>query len=195
MFTFFAIQTTACATIVEGTDQTVAVITDPAGGTCTLSRGGTTVATVNQAPGSVVLEKSKDNVLIACTMEGHESGAATLSSSFQGMTFGNLLFGGLIGVAVDAGSGAMHEYASSVTVILPPEEFPSEADRDAFYDRIIAGVRTQAADASEKVMDQCKPGNEANCKEALAEVEAERDRVVEEYETKRARARIGGATG
>ena len=44
------------------------------------------------------------------------------------MTFGNILFGGIIGVAVDASSGAMNEYPSSVTVRLIPEETPDLPD-------------------------------------------------------------------
>lgn len=192
-FAALASQVTACATIVEGTDQTVTVITDPAGSTCTLSRGGATVGMVNPTPGSVVLQKSSDNVAVLCTKDGHEDGVATLNSAFQGMTFGNILFGGLIGVAIDAGSGAMHEYPSSVTVIMPPTEFPTEADRDAFYDRLIADVNRQAAEAAEQIMDRCKAGNESQCKKAVEAVEAERDLKIQEYEAKRARARIAGA--
>jgi hypothetical protein len=197
-FVALASQVAACATIVEGTDQTVTVITDPAGSTCTLSREGGTVAVVNPTPGSVVLAKSSDNVAVLCTKDGHEDGAATLNSMFQGMTFGNILFGligGPIGVAIDAGSGAMHEYPSNVTVILPPTEFPTEADRDALYDRLIADVNRQAAEAAEQIMDRCKAGNESQCKKAVEAVEAERDLKIQEYEAKRARARIAGATG
>ena len=180
----------ACATIVEGTYQTVTVVTDPPGAMCTLTRDGATVGVVNPTPASVVLDKSGDNVSVVCTKEAHEDGAATLNSSFQGMTFGNLIFGGLIGVAIDAGSGAMHEYPASVTVILPPTEFASEADRDGFYDRLEADVTKQAADAIETVNRGCKAGNEAQCAKAVAEIEAERDRAIATLRAKRARASI-----
>ena len=39
-----------------------------------------------------------------------------MASEFQAMTFGNILFGGLIGVVVDAASGATHEYPPLVTI-------------------------------------------------------------------------------
>jgi len=41
-------------------------------------------------------------------------------SSFKGMTFGNILFGGITGVGVDAATGAMHEHPPTVTVRLKP---------------------------------------------------------------------------
>ena len=42
-----------CATIVEGTDQTVTIMTDPTGATCRLERDGSTIGIVNATPGSV----------------------------------------------------------------------------------------------------------------------------------------------
>ena len=73
----------ACATIVEGDDQTVSVITAPPEASCELTRGGTAVAFVNPTPGSVVLEKSNDNVSVLCKKMGHFDGAGTLASSFK----------------------------------------------------------------------------------------------------------------
>jgi hypothetical protein len=63
----------------------------------------------------------------------HEIGVP-LRSTFEGWTFGNILFGGLAGVAVDAGSGAMHDHPQSIEVSLIPGEFVPDATRDAFFD-------------------------------------------------------------
>ncbi|MGH6720136.1 MAG: hypothetical protein ACREER_12525 [Alphaproteobacteria bacterium] len=188
-----ASQLGACATILEGTDQSVTVVTEPPGATCTLMRGGKTIGMVNPTPGSVVLDKSQDNVRVLCTKEDHEDGGATLASSFQGMTFGNLVFGGLIGVAIDAGSGAMHEYPANVTVILPPEEFASEADRDGFYDKLEATVAADADATISELRDRCKPENKAQCDKAVAAIETERDAAIAELRAKRSRARIAAA--
>jgi hypothetical protein len=38
------------------------------------------------------------------------------------MSFGNILIGGVIGAAVDAGSGAMHHYPPPIVVVLPKAE-------------------------------------------------------------------------
>ena len=133
----------ACATIIEGSDQTVTVITDPPGAVCNLDRDGITMAVVNSTPGTVTVDKSMDNIGVICKKDGHFDGASFLSSDFQAMTFGNIIFGGVIGVAIDAGSGAMHEYPESVTVVLAPESFSSANDRDAFFDRQRTRIEAQ----------------------------------------------------
>lgn len=133
-----------CSTLVEGDDQTVSVITDPPDARCELIRGGAPAAFVNPTPGSVVLEKSQDDVSVLCRKDGHFDGMATLSSSFQSMTLGNVVFGGIIGLAVDASSGAMHEYGASVTVVLPPKRFAGVEARDAFFDRAGAPDRNRS---------------------------------------------------
>ena len=42
----------------------------------------------------------------------------TLRSEAEAMTAGNILFGGVIGLGVDAATGAMHRYDENITVPL-----------------------------------------------------------------------------
>src|SRR3546814_7416283 len=100
-----------------------------------------TLAVVNPTPGTVQIEKSKDTITVRCKKEGFFETAETLDSEVQGMTFGNILFGGIIGVAVDASSGAMNQYPSSVTIALVPESFTSTTARDVFFDSASAQDR------------------------------------------------------
>ena len=51
------------------------------------------------------------------------------------MTFGNILFGGIIGIAVDAVSGATAEYEANVSIRMTPAEFLSVETRDKFFDQ------------------------------------------------------------
>ena len=178
-----------CSTLVEGDDQTVSVITDPPEARCELIRGGAPVAFVNPTPGSVVLEKSQDDVSVLCRKDGHFDGMATLSSSFRAMTFGNVVFGGIIGLAVDASSGAMHEYEASVTVVLPPKRFAGAAARDAFFDRQARRIETGAAAAVVKARKACQP-DEQDCDALAKAIEAERDARLRELADRKALAAI-----
>jgi hypothetical protein len=117
--------TTACASITTGTTQSVAVDTNPPGASCVISREGTQIARVPVTPGTVTVDKSSRALEVRCTREGHGDGVAVVPSSVQAMTAGNLLAGGLIGVAVDASSGAMHHYPQAVSVTLPAAPAPS----------------------------------------------------------------------
>jgi len=179
----------ACASIVEGTDQTVTVITDPSGANCTLMRDGEVVAVANPTPSSVVVDKSKNDISVLCEMEEHFDGAATLDSSFQGMTFGNIIFGGIIGVGVDAASGAMNEYPSTVTVILPPESFETAQDRDNFFDRQVARVTSDATNAVLEVNDSCNPDTQ-NCDGLIEAIEEQRDARIAVFEQQRDSAEV-----
>lgn len=182
----------ACSSIVEGTDQTVTVITDPSGATCQLKRGGTIVAVANPTPTSVVLEKSKDNISVECSKENYQASASTLESGFQGMTFGNILFGGIIGVGIDAASGAMHEYPASVTVILPPEKFASTGDRDAFFSRQEARVKQESAESISKIRKDCSGKTDAQdkCGKAIEAVKAEEDARIAALEAQKDAAKV-----
>ncbi len=182
----------ACATLVEGTDQTVTVLTEPPNAVCTLSQDGATVAVVNPTPGTVSVEKSKDNIGIICEKDGYFNGAAALSSDFQAMTLGNILIGGFIGLAVDASSGAMNEYPASVTIVLAPEAFSTANDRDAFFDRQRTRIEREAAGAVATLQQSCE-GNRQECESLVRTIEEARDAELRELERQREAARIGAA--
>jgi hypothetical protein len=98
-----------CATIVKGTDQQVSIDTPGySGAECTLTSkevGSRRVIT----PAVVTLPKSRENVSVRCT-KGCARGSGVIGSSTEGMTAGNVLVGGVIGLGVDAASGAMNHY-------------------------------------------------------------------------------------
>lgn len=107
------------------------------------------------------------------------------------MTFGNILFGGIIGVAVDASSGAMNKYPPSISLVLPPVSFPTAAVRDTYYDRLIATVRDETSKSIGKLVSQCGSPNSEECKAEANVLETSRDARVAEFEAMRARAKIG----
>ncbi|MBS1169614.1 MAG: hypothetical protein H6R01_532 [Burkholderiaceae bacterium] len=71
-----------------------------------------------QTPGTVSVQRSYGDMHVNCTKEQIESGVATVKSSTKAMAFGNIIFGGIIGAAIDAGSGAAYDYPSLLTVIM-----------------------------------------------------------------------------
>lgn len=110
--------TSACASITQGTTQSVSVVTDPPGASCVISREGVQVATVNPTPGSIRVEKSSRSLDMSCTLENYEPGQTSIPASTDAMTAGNVLVGGVIGLAVDASTGAMNKYPPDVSLSL-----------------------------------------------------------------------------
>ena len=109
-----------CATITKGTTQVVAVSTPGvSGATCTLtspSVGSQVVVT----PATVSLAKGRDAVSVRCEKECYQEGAGIIASNTEGMTAGNILVGEVIGLGVDAASGAMNSYSPEVQVVMAP---------------------------------------------------------------------------
>lgn len=105
-----------CATVVKGGTQSISVSTSPEpGATCVLtSPSGVNLTLVT--PNAVTIERSKHDISVTCNKEGFEQAVAIVSSKFNGVTLGNILIGGVIGVGIDAASGAMNDYPSSVNV-------------------------------------------------------------------------------
>ena len=113
------ISVSGCASIIKGTTQSIAITTSPVGGAnCSLhSKEGTwNVVT----PGVAKVDKTKEDIRIHCTKDGYQDADATIPSNFEGWTLGNLLLGGIIGVGVDAATGAMNEYPHAFNVQLAP---------------------------------------------------------------------------
>lgn len=183
-----ALALSGCATITKGSGQSVTVLTDPNGAQCKLDRSGMTLAIVNPTPGSVQVEKSKDTITIRCSKEGFLETAGTLDSEVQGMTFGNILFGGIIGVAVDASSGAMNQYPSSVTLLLVPESFTSTTARDVFFDGASARAKALTAESIAKITGECTDGE--GCTSKVAQAKSAGDARLAQIELQRQQAQI-----
>lgn len=100
-----------CATITRGTSQVVA-ITTPAvpGATCTLTSASIATQTA-VTPATATLQKGREHIAVHCSKECYQDGTGIIASSMEGMAAGNLLLGGVVGLGVDAASGAMNSYA------------------------------------------------------------------------------------
>jgi hypothetical protein len=114
-----ALAVAGCATITKGTTQNVAVDTPGApGAVCTISTtvGPQTVTT----PGTFILAKSSAALPVKCTKECYQEAGGILGSSFEAMTVGNIIAGGVIGIGVDAMSGAINKYPDQISIPMIP---------------------------------------------------------------------------
>jgi hypothetical protein len=110
-----------CASISHGTTQQIAVTTEPPGATCTLSRQALSIATIAETPGMALVQRDKRDILASCSKPGYQTAIRTLHSGVADSSFGNILAGGLIGVAIDSANGADNEYPASVSIPLMPD--------------------------------------------------------------------------
>jgi hypothetical protein len=93
----------ACASIMHGTRQDVGITSAPSGATVTIDNipSGITPVIAHVARNS--------NHIVRVEMPGYQPFDLTLTHSVSGWVWGNVAFGGLIGLAVDAISGGMYK--------------------------------------------------------------------------------------
>jgi hypothetical protein len=195
LYGVIVISTSGCSTLTTGNSQPVTINTEPAGATCTLSRKGVAIAMVNPTPGSVTVDKSMNDISVVCKKDGYQEGTGVFDSKFQGMVLGNILFGGLIGLAIDAGSGAMHRYQSMLTISMIPAEFNSTAECDAFFDKMKADCITDISKKIDQVAAVCgdvasDENKKSACEMQRKALEEEKEKRLSEIEQKRAVAQI-----
>jgi hypothetical protein len=112
-----------CASIIKGSSQSIAISTPPTtGALCNLSSAQGNWGVMS--PGVASVEKSKEDIQIHCMKPGWQDAASTIPSNFEGWTLGNIVFGGIIGVGVDAATGAINEYPHIFQVPMTPLSAP-----------------------------------------------------------------------
>src|SRR5689334_739562 len=85
-----------CATIIHGTKQEVGISSSPTGATVMIDNNDVGVTPV------VSKLSRKQNHVVKIQLAGYQPFETTLTHSVSGWVWGNLAFGGLIGLVVDA---------------------------------------------------------------------------------------------
>jgi hypothetical protein len=117
-----ALTLSGCASIFSGSSQQTVVNTTPQGAHCDFVRKDKVIAYVERTPGSLYYKKTRDDATIICKKEGYKTTSLPLSSDTDAWTFVNigwLGLGTIIGVGIDAGTGAINKYDEAVTITLP----------------------------------------------------------------------------
>ncbi|MBY0567250.1 MAG: PEGA domain-containing protein [Hyphomonadaceae bacterium] len=121
-----ALSAASCATITRGTREAFTVNTIPSGARVETSLGLTCAATPCTFPDV----RRNSDFTVTIIKEGYETWTGTVTHQTAGGgaagMAGNVVFGGLIGVAVDAGSGATQELVPNpLNVTLTPLPAPA----------------------------------------------------------------------
>lgn len=112
---FFALFfVTSCCTIINGDSQDVNVAASPSGARLYVDGVGK-----GMVPQAVSISRTGSHT-IRIEAPGYAPYETTLNSSCSGWVLGNLLFGGIIGLAIDVGTGSIWAY-DDVNATLSPE--------------------------------------------------------------------------
>ncbi len=96
----------------------VALLVAVSGATCTLSNNDGEWF-VTSTPGSVTINRDSSDLIITCKNKEETLGTTKVSSSMKPLVIGNIVFfivGGIIGTAIDMGTGSAYEYPTLIRV-------------------------------------------------------------------------------
>jgi len=118
----------ACASIMHGTSQDVGISSTPTSASVSIDN-----VTKGQTPFVAKLSR-KDNHVIHIAADGFQPADLTLTRSVSGWVWGNLLFGGVIGLAVDAITGGLYKLTpDQLSATLSKQTASVAHTKDGFY--------------------------------------------------------------
>jgi PEGA domain-containing protein len=100
---FLSLGVIACATIMHGSSQEVGISSQPTGANVTVDG-----VSVGKTPAVAKLSR-KDMHTIQITLEGYQPFELKTTRKTSGWVWGNIVFGGIIGLAVDAITGGLYD--------------------------------------------------------------------------------------
>lgn len=179
----------SCASIVSDNDSTTYIATEPEGARCELH--GQDFTRVVTAPDSINLPAEAAPITVACKADGFRTTTQELDTSMDGWVVGNLIFGGIIGVAIDAARGAGMKYPSQITVLLDPESFKTTVERDDWYDKRQKVLEEKWGATITEIENQCEVNATEACDSRIKAAQELKAKELEEVEQRRASAVVG----
>lgn len=102
----------SCGTIMQGTTQEIGISSNP-------SNAAVTINGQNMGSTPMILDlKRKNSYMVRFELPGYETYETNLTRRTSGWVWGNIVFGGIIGLVVDSSAGGMYK--------LTPEQVSAE---------------------------------------------------------------------
>ena len=110
----------ACATVVKGTEQRITLDTPGYPGASCILTSEEIGSQEYTTPAVLRLPKSRHNISVQCK-SGCATGLGIIESRFEEVSAGNIILGGVVGLGVDAATGAMNHYDPKNEITLRPD--------------------------------------------------------------------------
>jgi len=180
----FGIALSACASIVEGTDQSIAVNLSPEDATCEVHREGAQLSRVSNEHRFINISKSKNDLVIECEAPDHHDETITLESSASGWGVVGCF---LIDLCItDYSTGALNKYPETINITLAPRAFDSAESRDDWYLERRQAIEGRWDELIESQTSECRLARDTEtCQTQLATLEEQKSEELQILEQRR----------
>lgn len=116
-------QLSGCATILNGTNQSIIVLTPPTSEAQCALENDKGKWHINNTPAQILVRRSDKNLVITCTKNEFKKKTISVKPALSNVVYGNMLFGGgIVGGGVDRTNGSAYVYPSEINVHLDAEK-------------------------------------------------------------------------
>lgn len=143
-----------CATITKDESQPVAFSSEPQGAEVSINS-----VPMGTTPTTVMVKRKMGTTMVGIYKEGYHKENFALDKSVAAMTFGNIIFGGIIGVGVDVATGKATDYQESVHVNLRPLVDSSSSTQQPEKPKSDTNQKQELIDFRRKVMKRYTDGD------------------------------------
>ena len=132
---FLSVFSINCATIISGRTQDLPVTSTP-------SEAIITIGSMKQvSPATFMLDRRQGVYVVKVEKEGYQTVEVTLRKGVNGWVFGNIIFGGLIGLVIDVASGSASKFTpTEIDVNLAEKQvgFNNVEGKDILFVKLVA---------------------------------------------------------
>jgi hypothetical protein len=111
LLTVLILLISGCSTIINGKTQTVSINSNVRDADVVVNG-----MTVGRTPYSGPIARG-DKTVVTVSKDGYLSKSITLSTDFEPVFWGNIIFGGVLGSTTDAATGSMYKYSPNTLQI------------------------------------------------------------------------------
>ncbi len=123
-----------CATLVSDKTTFSQIDSSPSQAICVVE--GENYKQIITTPANIILPAKAAPLRISCDVDGYHTSVEQIDTKMDGWTLGNILFGGVIGVVVDAATKSGHKYPENIVITLYRKNFSTQEELDAWYDQL-----------------------------------------------------------
>jgi Short C-terminal domain len=177
----------SCASIVEGTDQSIAVNLSPENASCRVIRQGSQVASISRTNRFLNLSKSKYDLIIECQAKGYLDDSISIESSASGWGVVGCF---LIDLCItDYATGALNKYPKTINIALTPTTFESEESRNRWYETRRKSIENRWNKLISRKSAECEGTEQGSaCRVDLAATRNKKTEELRKLETRSASA-------
>lgn len=143
------ITTSGCATIISDNKSFVQIESKPSETVCLLT--GDNFKQTITTPANIIIPAKASPVLISCTKDGYFLTAQEIIATMDGSIFGNILFGGVIGVVVDVVNKSGYKYQKKVELYLYKKNFKSQEEKETYYQQELEKIHAETKANKDKL--------------------------------------------